>query len=315
MAVVLIFRALIALEPLGIRLVAIAAAAGVQSEVKWSEAIWRRLGVSSESPAQLAIEMSGNGYTTQVTDFDSPFSLRLAQIHWGRNSGDAQGTDDAITTHHFVKLTGGVPADFDDAVDLAPIETAFSDLWSAYLHTYYNPTQTLKEIRWYAAGPGVVPPNPPLRVTTLNTPGTGSAASPIIPPQIAMSVTEKTSSSKHWGRFYLPGGVDSGWINPQGRFESGMLTAFGGHLATLYAAFAANGTPAVVYSAAKAIRPNKAGQRELLKGNPATGTELLPAAGARALAVQSLQLDDIPDVIRSRRWKHPLIRHVETLTP
>jgi hypothetical protein len=54
---------------------------------------------------------------------------------------------------------------------------------------------------------------------------------------------------------------------------------------TMYESFVTNNTPAVVYSAATATRPT-----------------------ARALGVGMVQVDDLFDVIRSRRWNEPLLR-------
>ncbi|HVJ22527.1 MAG TPA: hypothetical protein VM756_01175, partial [Burkholderiales bacterium] len=55
------------------------------------------------------------------------------------------------------------------------------------------------------------------------------------------------------------------------------------------------GVPIVVYSPAKPERPKKP-----------SGT--LPATVARALTVDTIQVDDIPDVIRSRRFNKTLLR-------
>jgi hypothetical protein len=47
---------------------------------------------------------------------------------------------------------------------------------------------------------------------------------------------------------------------------------------------------------------------------PTAGGGTLPVQAAVAYEVLSLQMDDLADVIRSRRWDTPTIRSVTTLT-
>ncbi len=64
-----------------------------------------------------------------VANYEGTFELRKAQVRWGRNSGAAAGTDDAVTTHHFIKLASGVPSATWVAADFTAIESAIAAFW------------------------------------------------------------------------------------------------------------------------------------------------------------------------------------------
>jgi hypothetical protein len=71
---------------------------------------------------------------------------------------------------------------------------------------------------------------------------------------------------------------------------------------TFHGACVAASMHPVVYSAAKPVRQTAAEKRT--GATPGS----LPAVPARALAITNYQVDDVPDVIRTRRWNEPLIR-------
>ncbi len=228
-----------------------------------------------------------------VANYEGTFELRKAQVRWGRNSGAAAGTDDAVTTHHFIKLVSGAPSATWVAADFTAIEAAIAAFWTA-LKTKYDPSYKYLQVRWYKAGPQISPPQPPVRIIDPNVAGT-SAVGSSLPPQVAVSVTEKTSDPKSWGRFYLPAPVVNN-LSAGGRMiESALQTPIADNADVMYEAFVTAGTPAVVYSSPKPSRPTAGG-----------GT--LPARDGRALAITSIQVDDLFDVIRSRRFNEPLLR-------
>jgi hypothetical protein len=80
-----------------------------------------------------------------------------------------------------------------------------------------------------------------------------------------------------------------------GRLDTTTAGTFADATDTMYEAFIAASCPAVVYSSAKPSRSTAAG-----------GT--LAATTARALGVLQIQIDDVFDVMRSRRWNEPLLR-------
>jgi len=233
-----------------------------------------------------------------VADYSAPFELRKAQIRWGRNSGAAAGTDDAVTTHHFIKVAAGVPSSTWVEADFTGIESAIATFWTT-MKTKYDPVYKYLQLRWYKAGPSIVPPQAPVRIIDPNVAGTSTVANSY-PPQVASAVTEKTSDPRGWGRFYLPSPAVNN-TNANGRWNTpGWITPLADAADIMYEAWITNGTPAVVYSTAKPARPTAGG-----------GT--LPATLARALGVTSIQIDDLPDVIRSRRYNEPLLRTVRAI--
>lgn len=228
-----------------------------------------------------------------VANYEGDFTLRKAQVRWARNGGAAGGTDDAVTTHHFIKLSGGTPSDSWVAADFIAVEAAILAFWAA-IDAQYSARTLLNQIRWYNVDPEVPLSGPPVRVIDPALPGTQAASTGQNPPQVAISVTEKTSSAPNWGRFYLPAPIDT-HSTEYGRIGAANQSAIADAADTMYEAFIAASCPAVVYSSAKPARETKG------------GTEL-PAQPARALGVVQIQVDDLYDVIRSRRWNEPLLR-------
>jgi len=294
MAAVFVIRALIALAPSGYRLVKAEQTAsgqpGPQDLGRWA---WDLL-YSDASDQEVADALTASSGTVHSVDtITEPFELRKAQVRWGRASGAAAGTDDAVTTHHFVKLTAGVPQTEWSAADFQAVEARLLALANA-INDYWTPSFSYKQVRWYKAGPAIVPPQAPVRIIDPQLAGSAVVGNVMQPPQVAVSVTEKTPDAKSWGRFYLPAMIP-GVGNTNGRVENGFQTLLANACDTMYEGFITDNTPAVVYSAAKPARPTASG-----------GT--LAAVLGRALPVRQIQVDDLFDVIRSRRYNEPLLR-------
>ena len=294
MAPVLAWRVAILVAPGVVRWVNTAQGAGAPGPTDIPVFLWKRLNDPAESDDALTLAVSEQtGMLSSVTTFAAPFSLRKAQVRWGRNSGAAAGTDDAVTTHHFVKLASGSPVDTWDAADFIAVEAALTGFFNA-IKAEINNTYSFKQVRWYTVDPAVALSGPPVRVIDPAIVGTSSGVA--LPPQVALSVTERTDDPKAWGRFYLPGfNVGGTAVADNGRVATGLTTYVANAADTFYEACIAASCPAVVYSSAKPARET------------AGGTEL-PAQGARALTVTKIQIDDLWDVIRSRRYTEPLLR-------
>jgi hypothetical protein len=230
---------------------------------------------------------------SSVETVEGTFELRKVQIRWGRNSGAAAGTDDAVTTHHFLRAPSGVPSDAWVTADFTAVETALATFWTS-IKNLYTASTVYKQVRWYKAGPAILPPQGPVRVIDPAVPGSFADTNDEMPPQVAISVTEKTVDATAWGRFYLPN-VAAGVANISGRIATAEQTQLADAADVLYEACVAAACFPVVYSAAKPVRTT------------AGGTSL-PARTARALPVKQIQIDDVFDVIRSRRWNEPLLR-------
>jgi len=222
--------------------------------------------------------------------------------------------DTAQVTLNITNITGGDLDTTWTTTDYTDCEAAFLEFWTA-LNTITHVSHTLKEVRWYIAkfnsalpiglsatsiDPATGKPyarfentGPPARVHPMNLPG-GSAATPI-PFQSAMSVTWKTAVPKHWGRIYLPGlqgGVMDTAVAGAGRFVSTAVAATSNFAAELVDDLA---------------------QKQFQLVVPTTQVD-----GKFHVALQtvvSVQVDDIPDVIRRRRPKQAKQRAIGVPLP
>lgn len=262
-------------------------------------------GDPTKSDAEVADAAGEESATVvDVATYTEPFEVRKLQVVWGFNAGSPLGDDVRVATFHHLRLSGGSPSADWAAADFEAVEAAFDTFWAA-LRPYWRSEYVLQQLRWYKAGPAISPPQEPVRVVDRNV--AGSQVSTIynrsLPPQVAVSVSEKTATRKHWGRFYLPtpatnkaGDTNADPVTTAaGRFHSGFLSIVANAADAHYEACRTANVPIVVYSAAKPERPKEP-----------SGT--LPPQAALAITVDNLQVDDIPDVIRSRRFSAPTLR-------
>lgn len=196
--------------------------------------------------------------------------------------------DAAICTFDFLNMTAGVPDDTWTTGDFTAVESAADTMWTA-IAGGLSPKLTLTSYRWYRKT--FAPANstyesgkpryfndsgPPVRVQTKSIVGTGGGTQQV-PWQVSISVTEKTPLAAHWGRWYIPlPGMSN--FDLFGRIASPSFFV----------------TPAGVFY-------NACADADL---HP-----VVPAGKARGLlSVTKLQVDDIPDVQRSRRARTTLVR-------
>lgn len=204
------------------------------------------------------------------------WSGRRASIRWARNEAAGIAGDAAMVSLDLVNYTGGdVDSTWTDA-DFIEAENAIAVWWSAILQ-YFTANTILDEVRWYRFGPSIAPPQPAVRVFQYNSPGT--AATEPLPPQVSVSVTEKTPLRRRWGRMYLPAPAEI-TNDGNGRIVASVGNAIANATETLYSSLGTAELVPVVYS---------------------------PTA-QRAYSVTGIQVDDLFDVIRSRRHKVTLRR-------
>lgn len=188
-------------------------------------------------------------------------------------------------------VNGALVPEWDSATYASaegPLDAFFGTV-TAQMHN----SHTLSQYRWYtkqfnstlSATQPYLPSGPPERVTTKNLPGAN--ASGVLPYQVALSVTEKTAIPKHWGRFYLPGIIQSKLANTTGRWGSADVDLFCTAAHTLYDDWYDAGFGPVV----PMLTLNKVPQRALM-------------------SVRGLQVDDIPDIVRRRRASSVAYRKV-----
>lgn len=112
--------------------------------------------------------------------------------------------DDCITTCHIRKFV-------ENFFDIAPMDDIARDDFSSRLFNWWeiikghvHESLTFREARYYdvPATQGL-PMGDPVHVETFGSNGTSQGA--LLPPQCAVSVTYKTDKRLQWGRQYLPG--------------------------------------------------------------------------------------------------------------
>lgn len=200
-------------------------------------------------------------------------------------AGDYTNVDAAVT-----ELANGIMSRTSATHTLVDVQyhrRAFSlqPIWGETVPQYQEtpPGEKQKEVsRFEKTGP-------PLHIKTLGL--IGSVATTALPYQSAMSVTLKTAAPKHWGRIYLPG-LHSGEFSQHGRFDTGTMTA----IANLFAEFASD-LGANDFFLKVAMTQHDSIYRSALS------------------AVESIVVDDVPDVIRRRRPKQAAARVVGVPTP
>ena len=219
-----------------------------------------------------------------------PDELQWMRLHVIGTRATPGGTieDDAIMTFDLVNITGGAVDTTWTTGDFEDVEDLMDTFWASMV-SGLSPKLTISEYRWYRkqfAPPGTTYPsgNPqyflasgqPERITSTTHLGTGSGAQQV-PFQVALSVTEKTALAKHWGRWYIP--------NP----GITMFDAFGRIAGYDFVADKVE----ILYAGL--------GDAELYPVVPSGAHQSL-------LGVSSIQVDDVPDVQRSRRPKTTLVR-------
>lgn len=314
MALSLAFRLAIVLTPVLYRVVTSTQPSNTSLLLQAIERAWRDLHDADKSSSEVEGTLNADGVESDplfvVTDYSEPFELRKLQWRMSRAPSGGTVEDQVVCTFHFIRVSSGSPIAWTDSTELAAVETALGTYWTAiavkhqaWLHT--------DQYRWYKDGPAFwqlntagdafvpIPGNPAIRVTEVDAAGTGGGANNL-PPQSACSITEKTSRRTAWGRFFLPFD-DVASTTSAGRISTSAVDSLVSQSVTFYNACRTAGVVPVVFSIPKPARPTRGG-----------GT--LPAQGGKAYEVLSLQVDDLVDVIRSRRYSSPTYRKNTALT-
>jgi hypothetical protein len=208
--------------------------------------------------------------------------------HYVQNIFEMKNASGAFTTRerglfgmHYINTTGGDLDTTWTSADFAAVESAVQTFWSA-MASSISSDYRLVEHRWYPFGPGVLPPNPPARVTTLGTPILGTSSTPM-PHQVAITATFRTALRRHWGRIYLP--ITSFVSIPGGQGNSTACNSVSGLIATMVK-------------------------------SPSTAQGVVPVIWDRArksaLTITAVEVDSVPDVVRRRRPRDTAYRSIVT---
>lgn len=215
-----------------------------------------------------------------------------------------------MVTLHVAKLTAGVLDTNWLTADYTSIEAKLDTWWTA-IKPYIANTTELIEYRWYKDGPtqspadrAPGPANPAVRTTARTSFGTGTVASGLLPPEVAISVTFRTVLRKRWGRVYLPPPIpfpSYTVITNEGRINSTHCDNMRAAMVTMLNAIRAAGYLPVVWSRGRSSHLAKDGST-------------IAAHTATAYEITSVQVDNLFDTIRSRRYAGPTYRTNVALT-
>jgi hypothetical protein len=201
---------------------------------------------------------------------------RRAQLVFTRTPPGTFGEDVAVMHFDFLNLTAGAADDTWTTGDFTTLESAITTWWTAVKPSVSN-VNTLTQIRWYRFGTGVAPPNPPVRITSVNVVATGGGTP--CPPQCSTAIALHTGPRRNWGRTYLPM-PPSSILSTGGTLNTTNVDTIAAATNTMVGSAATNDFYLVVFSKAKAA----------------------------LLTVESIAVDNVVDIIRRRRWEHPTYR-------
>lgn len=174
------------------------------------------------------------------------------------------GENTAVTTHHWVYEDEGDPSDLEwDQVEELMGTFAYDT------RSYRSDQSALIGYRWYKCktdGTGI--DGETVRYDTTSRPGSTAA---LLPPQVSCAVTEVTAVRRRWGRFYIPFLATGGTT---GRFSQMFCDTVAAAAKTMLEGVEGTWTP-VVYG------------------------EKFPFI----LPILQVRVDDVPDIIRTRRWR------------
>lgn len=236
---------------------------------------WGAFDVSYGTPEYTGAALVSGGSSAAA---GSGVGVRRALLVFDRTAPGALSDDVAEMHFDFMNITGGAPDDTWTTTDFTDMETVIGTWWASVKDRVHTDV-TLREIRWYRVGTGVTPPNPAERITPVGVAGTSTGQS--LPPQVAISITFKTARRKQWGRTYLPS-ITTDALTTDGAISTTVVD-------DIAAATGALATTAAAGEFYLGVTSNVAGS---------------------FFAVEQIQVDDIFDVIRRRRWKHATYRKV-----
>jgi hypothetical protein len=229
---------------------------------------------------------------------------RKVSLVWSR-----AGEDVAVCQFTILNLTGGVPDETWITSDYTSAEARLTTFWNAIKNTYASLSASadapvLSRFVWHIVGAGVGRPNPSERELAVSLPGT--AVQNMMPPQVAVSLTLKTAVRRSWGRVYLPS-PSFNTIGTAGKIDASIVTQYRDALGTMADGLKADGLPLCVF------RARKAGAllgTEIIGGHRHTE---IPDSTSSYLSVDQIQVDDLYDVIRGRRFDRATTKLTHTV--
>lgn len=238
--------------------------------MKWAV----RKAITGIAGHELDAYVDGN-YATEDDQTTDPVSVLRLQIRYAINRSGLQ-PDVFENVLHLVNTAGELPGAQADNTQKAAVEAAFTTFWSN-VRSYCQQYVALSQYRWYHFSFDDPLSGPPTRITT-PTASSGTKGDGF-PSQVASSLTLRTAERKHWGRIYLPGAKTVGGTGMTIAADVDALTSY---FRTFVNACDAADLNPVVYSKARQM----------------------------VASVSSVEVDDVPDVVRRRRPKSSTYRKV-----
>lgn len=242
------------------------------------------------------INLAGLGYAywasrgdaeSLFTYQDAPAAVefRQVQVLFDRTPGVGSAVERELFSLYILNITAGDVDNTWTTGDYTGIEGRLDAWWTAQ-KTFHTSALKLVGYKWYERALGVPQSGPAVRLTNRSVPGT--AATDSLPAQVATSVTLETAHRKHWGRVYLPAHAEGG-SDVYGRVLSSVVDAMALNVNNLFANLATDQTYPVV-----------------VRNDP----DQLPAVKSplELLTITGIHVDDVPDIIRRRRYQDVLYR-------
>lgn len=246
--------------------------------IPWT--IWARWLVISAADYAVQSVFDNITFERVAETAGAPEGRRVVFV-FARSSSASAVEDPAEFGMSFVNVTGG---DVDDSwtdADYTTMETKLIAYWNAIRDNCSR--CALTELRWYREGPAIVAPNPSVRITEVGIASSGTVG--IMAPQVACTTTIRTAVRRSWGRWYIPN-IAFGIADGYGRISAASVADLG------------------------------VAARDLFQS--ATDDEFMPAVYSRThrgfISATAVEVDDVLDVIRRRRYKHPVARQIYAAT-
>lgn len=215
------------------------------------------------------------------TNYSYVYTVGMAATYLVQTIHERVGTvatadDVEVTTTHWRWDGTGDP----DASDFMTVEARINGFWDEIKMARTNQIR-LREHRWY---PAVVPPaspGPAIHITPATVAGTSTAS--LLPPQVATTLTFITDVRRRWGRFYI-GGLTVGVNSANGRLNPADASAIA-----------------------------DAGAEHFFNSATNWRIQVFGAPTPNSLPVRSVRVDDVWDIMRSRRYGGATVRETRTL--
>jgi len=235
---------------------------------------------------------------------------RYAVLVFSRASPTGTTEDNAQIGFNIMNVSAGNLDTSWTTTDYQECEAAFIE-WLNSMASYWATNHVVKELRWYVRAfndklpigqnvsiedPTTGKPykrfansGPAVRIVPIGNPGAN--ATPVLPYQVALSVTFRTPTPRHWGRVYLPGLCEAE-TDLYGRFTAATISPIANYTAELVDDLAQKDFQLVV---------------------PTTQAD--SKFHVALSQVTQVQVDDVPDVIRRRRPRTTLDRQIGSPIP